>query len=826
MLEQKKSDATTTAKNNENLLKVVSKNNNIKSIKKEKIPKQDLKENYTKIVDEWRVDFIQRIKINSNSKKQDFNYLDALQKSKNSYRTTFDECLIKYSSFINSDQLKNNDYYKYVNAYVNGKKLDLKYFKHNVNKLEEYYKKFDENKEKFNPFNREQYKCYVLFMMLKIYGHYKSDYDVLFNVKKETNREYNPLTNIPSVIRGDLPFNVKEYDIKRAFPTFIDIELNIDRKEDVYSLIDKRKFNSLLNIHKETNNAKIDLIRKELECVYGARVNEVITDDRFNNKGQMFKDLVKYEDKAIKDFIKENKLENFIRLHDGLFVADNINCNVLKFGKIEFSIKETIKPAIENFIVNFYAADEKGDNVTTSPKMYSDFFVQENFIRISQEKNDTITIFKDSNNIIKPFNHKTDIVPFLKENINDFFTDAIENKIANDCYNDVQKGYLLLNPITLKYNRDTKHTFGVPFKNGFIELTKDKTELETIEYKKVNGFFAPHNTQEREFNLTVKNDVSVFEQFLKYVSVEKIEDLSSDRENIYNSFRSMFGYLIHQYKSESENPCIVLTDSNANDRTRNGGRGKSLFTRAVSEVRKTILKGGNEFDTSYLFNYSDLTKEHDVFIIDDVSAGFNYNALYTQISGAISCQRKGKPAEEIPFKESPKFIITTNWSYRVEDDSISTQRRFIEYQFSDFFNLDRTPKTIFNHILFEDWEAAEWNRFYQFAFDCVRYYLENGLNRIPYNKTEDNFRALFNNDVVLDEMERIIDELMMTRDMFNVSDFLNIYKKVENNLRFENYFHSKNTKNLLDIYIKHHKKPLEYIACTRKWRVKNDKIDI
>jgi len=771
----------------------------------------------SKIVTEWKNEFVVRIQTATKSSKQVFTYLDAIQKSKG-LRTGFDDCMIEYNRFIRSNPLQHNDYYKYVNSYANGKELKIRYFKHSTLKLAEYYKKFDENKT-YNPFNKNQYESYVLFMMLKLNGHYKLEYDVLFNVKNGDNREYNPLTSIPSVLRGELPFEVKEYDIKRAFPSFIDLEIGIDRKEDVYTLIDKKLFNTLLNLHAPESN--IDKVRAKLSGVYGTKTNDVITEKRFNCKGGMFNDLVKYESKAISDFVIKNNLINYVRLHDGCFVKADVKCEAIEFGKIKFDIKETIKPPIENLTVNFYSTDDAGE-LETNPKMYSDFFKQENFIRISEAGNDTITIFKDSNNVINPFNHKTDIVPFLKENINDFFTDTIENKIASDNFGDIQKGYLLLNPIPLKYHRDARNTFGIPFKNGFVEFTKGNENIELKEYKKVDGFFAPHRAQAREFTFTAVPEVSVFERFLMMVSTGKnseFSELSQEDKSTFYNFCSMFGYLLHQYKDPSQSPSIILSDAGANDRTRNGGRGKSLFTRAVSEVRKTMLKGGAEFDPSYLFNYADLTKEYDVFIIDDVCAGFNYNSLYTQISGAINCQRKGKPAQEIPFSEAPKFIITTNWSYRVEDDSTSTQRRFIEYQFTDFFNLENTPKKVFNQILFEEWLPDEWNRFYNFAFYCVGYYLEFGLQRIHYNKIEDNFRASFNNDAVLEEMERIISELMENRLEFSVSDFLNIYKKLDNNLRFENYFNHKNTKNLIDVFIKHGNLNLEY-SNRRKWIIK------
>lgn len=774
---------------------------------------------YKDIVNDWRLEFTTRVKETIKSRKQDFTYLDAVNKSK-LFRTNLDNCMIEYVKFINSNPLQNNDYFKYVNSYSKGKELDLKYFKHNKVKLKEYYKKFDEVKN-YCPFNKPQYERYVLFMMLKLKGLYKIEYDTLFNVVQKDSRENNPLTNIPSVIRGELPFQVKEFDIKRAFSTFIDNELNINRKEDVYSLIDKHQFLTILNLHSE-NNTTIEKLRKQLVCVYGDRVNEVITEARFNKSGQMYRDLTIYEKEAINGFVTANNIINYVRLHDGCFVFADVVCEVMEVNKVTFAIKECIQPPIENNIVNFYTADENGENITTSPKMYADFFVQEDFLRISESGNDTITIFKDTNNVIKPFNHKTDVVPFLKSNINDFCTDAIENKIANDNFSDIQKSYLLIDPIPLTYHRDTKTTFGIAFKNGFSEYEKDKTNIQKYEYKEVKGFFSEHQTQERDFIYKEDAGASVFQLFLTMASTGKnplIETLTDAENQTFEKFCLMYGYLIHQYKDESFNPAIVLSDAGANDRTRNGGRGKSLFTKGLAEVRNVMLKGGAEFDPSYLFNFADLTKAEDIFIIDDVPAGFNYNSLYTQISGGINCQRKGKPAQLIPFKESPKFVITTNWSYRVEDNSTSTQRRFFEFQFTDFFNIENTPKKVFNQTLFDDWDAKEWNRFYNFSFYCVALYLENGLQKINYNKTEDNFRASFNNDAVLEEMQRIIDELLIYKNEFSVSDFLNCYMKFDNNLRFEKYFHSRNTKSLIDIYIKHNQKPLKYIDRFKKWSV-------
>ena len=770
------------------------------------------------IFTDWKTEFTKRIQFEVKSRKEVFTFTDALLKSINR-RTEFDECMINYSRFISSKPLLNNDYFKYVNAYANGRELDLKFFKHNKVKLLEYYVKFDKDK-KYNPFNKSHYETYVLFMMLKLKGHYKLEYDEIFNVKQVGNRTYNPLTSIPSVIRGELPFEVKEFDIYRAFSTFIDYELGIKRDTDVYNLIDKRKFNTLLNLHSECKSTTIEAVRSQLIDIYGDRVNEVITHERFNNNGNLFNELTVYEKQAIESFVTANNLKEFVRLHDGVFVLADVKCDVIEIENVVFKIKECIKPAIENEIINFYTSDGFGDDIGTSPKQYVEFLKQEKFIRVTEQGNDTITIFKDSNNVINPFNHKTDIVPFLKDNINDFVTDVIENTLAKDCLNTIQQSYLLLDPIPLIYNRDTKTTFGIPFKNGFAEYDNNTITTKSKEYSEVNGFFAPHPAQQRKYTQNDNETKSVFEVFLCMVSTAKdprTESLNESENKTFTDFCSMIGYLTHTFKDESFNPAIVLSDKGANDISRNGGRGKSLITKAIAEVRNVMLKAGAEFDPNYLFIFSDLTKSHQVFVIDDVPAGFNYNSLYTQISGGINCQRKGKPATMIEFKESPKFVITTNWSYRVEENSTSTQRRFFEYQLTDYFNLNRTPKDIFKHVLFDDWNAEEWQRFYNFIFGCVATYLNNGLQRIEYSKTDDNYRANFNNDVMADEMERVMTEVLGLQS-FGVSDFLTIYKRLDNPFRMDNLFTHRNTKHLIDSYLKYHKIEMIYSQRLRQWQ--------
>jgi hypothetical protein len=577
-----------------------------------------------------------------------------------------------------------------------------------------------------------------------------------------------------------------------------------------------------LNAHAGNPKNNLEGLRKGLMVVYGADTDKVLTDARFETKGQAFRHLSRYEKQYVERFVSENNLVNYVRLHDGVFVLEDTICEHTTFDTVEFSIKECIKPAVENEKINFYNIDDFG-NVQTSRTMYADFFKQERFKRISTA-DDKVQLLVDTNNVVDFFNHKTDIVSFLESNINEYGSnyEAVREVIAKECNSLIQQSFNLLPPSELVYYSDTKTSFGLPFKNGFFCFNSlvDDGEIKRKEYSDVSGFFSPHDIQSRDFKYT--DEVGMFEEFITRCSTgRKVAD-SPDTNHIVMAFQTMIGYLCHTFKSQTNSPCIVLTDADADDESRNGRRGKTVLTTAISEVLTTMLKGGTEFNSGYLHNFADLEKKHKVYIIDDVPAGFKYDDLYTNISGGINCQLKGQKAVLIPFDESPKIVITTNWVVQYDTENASTNARFIEYKYSDYYNIENRPEKEFGCTFFKDWDADEWNRFYSLVFRCVSLYFKEGLIKIDYNKTNDNYLAKFNNISMADEFERIAHLLIKQGTSFGVNDFLSLYNAYDSPLRFEKMFHSKNVKRLMDVWLTRENQNFRevewaYQQSSRKW---------
>ncbi|HEU4790072.1 MAG TPA: hypothetical protein VFS71_10325 [Flavobacterium sp.] len=479
-----------------------------------------------------------------------------------------------------------------------------------------------------------------------------------------------------------------------------------------------------------------------------------------------------------------------VRLHDAIIMLKSQPIKQTTFGLVEFVVKDLIPKPNPDAIEPYYFLNEKG-KFQILPTCIHDCLINEGIKRISTP-DDEILLIKDTNNVIDPFNYRTDLLVLLKDEINELKVDRIkiENVITYELTKTIMKSLFLIKPYKLTYYKDTEYTFGLPFKNGFMLMSKDGKIIKQ-KYNPKNGFFHKHIIQTREFKKT--DEVGDFEILIKNVSGKDFE-----------AFMTMVGYLAHNYKNPTMSPCIVLTDENADGITRNGGRFKTGVSKALSEVLVPILKGGKEFDPNYRHVFDDLHNGTKLYIIDDVEKNFRYDDLYTNILGGINCHRKGKKAEQINFEDSPKFLITSNWVLPYSSANSSTNRRFVEYKFNNHYNMEHTPIDDFGRRLFIDWDEAEFDRFYSFIFRCVKLFFDKGLIAPIYDKDMDNFMIKFNNDGLLLEFERILKPLLASKRPFKVNDFLTIYQDYQNPLKIEKWFHSNNVKDLIYIWIKYY----------------------
>lgn len=192
----------------------------------------------------------------------------------------------------------------------------------------------------------------------------------------------------------------------------------------------------------------------------------------------------------------------------------------------------------------------------------------------------------------------------------------------------------------------------------------------------------------------------------------------------------MLGYLMHRYKHPNRAWAVyAMENSVLDDNESHGGSGKSVLLKTpgilmnwkIIDARNTRM-----WENNFLF---DGVSEHtDYILFDDADKNFRLANLYSSITGPLTVNPKHSKPFTIPFRDSPKYAISSNYSLRETDPS--TTRRLLFTALSDyyheageFYDTKRDPTDDFGHALFSDWNDEQWNKLFNFLAQCTRFYL-------------------------------------------------------------------------------------------------------
>lgn len=271
----------------------------------------------------------------------------------------------------------------------------------------------------------------------------------------------------------------------------------------------------------------------------------------------------------------------------------------------------------------------------------------------------------------------------------------------------------MINTADVESKKDGKDFAMLYYQNIALKVFKDK--IEEITYDELDGFVWEDQIIKRDYKKT-DHHKSMFRSFLWYTSGQNI-----DR---YNTLKSVIGYLLHSHKTSANNKAIILNDEVISDNP-NGGSGKGIFTNAISHMKKVSTIDGKTFDFNKSFAYQTVPTDCQVLAFDDVKKNFNFESLFSIITEGITIEYKGKDAVKLPVQDSPKVLISTNYTIKAEGGSF--ERRMFEVEFSSYFGAHHSPLDEFGCLLFDEWEDLEWSRFDQYMINCLQYYLQNGL---------------------------------------------------------------------------------------------------
>jgi hypothetical protein len=301
----------------------------------------------------------------------------------------------------------------------------------------------------------------------------------------------------------------------------------------------------------------------------------------------------------------------------------------------------------------------------------------------------------------------------------------LQNKISPSVFN-LMSGTLkyfkreflsMIKTKNIKVMRDTQEAGYLFYRNCIVKVS-DET-IETISYDDAELSIWKGQVIDREYK-ECDHHKSEYRTF--------IWNISGQNQEKYKAFQTVIGYLLHSFKTNANNKAIIFNDEVVSENP-NGRSGKGLFWNALKQMKKVQSLDGKTFDFKKSFPYQSVSTDCQVLVFDDVKKNFDFESLFSVITEGITIEYKGKDSIKLDVTESPKIIITTN--YTIKGDSASFNARKYEVEMSSHYSDKYTPIDEFGHQLFNDWDDEEWARFDRYMIECYRIYLKLGLIDMP-----------------------------------------------------------------------------------------------
>lgn len=310
----------------------------------------------------------------------------------------------------------------------------------------------------------------------------------------------------------------------------------------------------------------------------------------------------------------------------------------------------------------------------------------------------------------------------------------------------------------LPFHFDKKDACYFYFSNGVVQITQHDITMDGYAALKECVW----KRQRKPHNYTLlKSDEppGEFETFCFRVCNEDAER--------FEGLKTVLGYMLHRYWRASHPviPCF-LDESTLGTEEAMGGSGKTLICQALGFVRNVVDIDGKSFDPQGSFAYQRVNMDTEILFVDDLDRRTSFESWFSVVTTGLEINQKNKPAFKIPRAKTPKIVITSNFPIR-SIAGRSTERRKVEFECSQHYG-EVKPSDEFGHEFFIDWDAAEFNRMFNFFARCVQAYLTTGI-KIPPSANY-GLRQLIS-AISIDLKEFLDDKMCMRTDgTFNKKD--------------------------------------------------------
>src|SRR3989339_32212 len=403
------------------------------------------------------------------------------------------------------------------------------------------------------------------------------------------------------------------------------------------------------------------------------------------------------------EFAINKKFDELMKKSDGRITLGTVYHTAEKYG--------WQKPFVKFWYI-------ENDKTKISKQNFKRFLEENGFCKLPLERG--YILLKVSKNIVREveiFNIKDFVIDYLKRLDASHFEDVHRIKVIDAVIKGAPQHFVqtfleFLETRDLEFLRDTKEKGFLFFANCFVEITESK--IKSKRYEELEGFIWDKQVINKRLNLEMRE--AEFERFVRNICM-------NDEQRIL-SLRSGIGYLLHNYKDSTNAKAVIFLDEKLSDGAY-GRSGKGLVAQAIGKLRKTIRLDGRNFNFSKSFSFQSVTLDTAIIEFNDVTKKFNFDKLFSIITDDITVEKKNQNEIIIPFHQSPKIIISTNYTIEGSDDS-TLDRQFV-IEFSDHYNKTHRPIDEFGHRFYDEWSNEEWNSFLNYMIGCLQLYLSEGL---------------------------------------------------------------------------------------------------
>lgn len=394
--------------------------------------------------------------------------------------------------------------------------------------------------------------------------------------------------------------------------------------------------------------------------------------------------------------------------------SDEIKKDLRRLNLGEDAIDEVVKTLEKKSILEkFWTKSEKGA-ISVVHFLFKEFLEQNGFYKFAPHGSDKYMFVKVTNNLIDKASEE-EIKDFTLNHLKTFDDLSIYNYFADKTRFFKEDFLSMLDTVSIHFVEDTKDFSFIYFRNFALKVSRDN--VEPIDYVDLGGYVWRDQVIDRDWK-QVEVAKCDFKKF--------IHNISDDNEFNIKSIESTIGFLMSGYKDPGFCPSVILTDEKISDNPE-GGTGKGIFVQGIAAMKKVSYIDGKTFSFDKQFAYQTVTTDTQVISFDDVKKNFHFERLFSAITEGVTIEKKNKDAIKIPFKSSPKIVITTNYAIRGKGNSFA--RRKWEIDFKQHYNMHFTPVHEFGKRFFDEWTEEEWLEFDNYMISNLQFYLTSGLVR-------------------------------------------------------------------------------------------------